>query len=802
MRRAIGFLVLITIGSGTGGAAAQDPAPLTSIRAVKSRSAEEAARKLPVRLQAVVTSSDAGSEHLFLQDETGGIFVVSSPLTEPVARGDFVEVVGVTDPGAFVPQVIAEQVHRVGQGELPAAPEATAQMLMEAAWDGRRVVVDGLVGNVESFPAGIWLTLFLADGPIAACLYDRTVEQVPGDLPGARVRVSGISSPICNSQRQVIGARLHVGLQEEFEVRQTGRVDLENLPVTPVQQVAQPAEVLLTKIQGTVTASIPAWGFCLQDESGGILVRNLVPAEEQPGSRLELLGFPHADGDAVVLALAGRRELGPGELPPPVPLTPDLLARGQHQQRRVRFEAKVLTVTPAAGSRAVEVVMTYGAAVLIAGMPEAQVNLQNLVSGCRVRVCGVLGPQAKAEQQGQSLRVHLARADDLLVVAGPPPSPTRVLLAALAVAGGGGVLAVSWSLTLRRRVRARTTELAASREQLKEANERLEQHVRERTAELTHALEGLQAEMEQRRRTEEELRRAKQAAEAANLAKSEFLANMSHELRTPMTSIMGYGELLQMDPPADERQQYLAIVQRNAQALLQLLNDILDLSRIEAGQMLVQRRACEPRPLVDEVLSLLRLRAEEKQLSLTAQYCDPLPATIRTDPVRLRQILVNLVGNAIKFTEAGRVQVRVSFASGFPARLCFAVEDTGIGMDPATVEKMFEPFTQADSSNTRRYGGSGLGLTICRRLADLLGGRITVVSQQGRGSTFTLALDLEPPEPAAVAQTDGTVVDCQPRAPAPPGDRFRGRVVLAEDAADSQEVLALGGCACNLGCGR
>ena len=326
---------------------------------------------------------------------------------------------------------------------------------------------------------------------------------------------------------------------------------------------------------------------------------------------------------------------------------------------------------------------------------------------------------------------------------------------------------------------------------LREARHTLEQRVEERTAELTHAMQVLQAEMEQRRQTEEELRQAKEAAESASRAKSEFLANMSHELRTPLTAILGYGELLELDPPPDERQSYLAVIQRNGQALLQLITDVLDLSKVEAGKLTIERRACDPRSVVAEVLNLVQLRAEEKHLSLAAEYREPLPATLVTDPVRLRQILVNLVGNAVKFTEVGRVQVGVSLAPGPPPQICFAVQDTGIGIAPDTVERMFLPFTQADASNTRRYGGSGLGLTISRRLADLIGGRLTATSRLGQGSTFTLTLPLEMPDHAAPCGAAGTPGIELARDLVPGGGRLHGRILLAEDVADTREFLRL-----------
>ena len=291
-----------------------------------------------------------------------------------------------------------------------------------------------------------------------------------------------------------------------------------------------------------------------------------------------------------------------------------------------------------------------------------------------------------------------------------------------------------------------------------------------------------------RKQVEAELIGAKTAAEAANRAKSEFLANMSHEIRTPMTAILGFADLLTMpNLSGREQRQYLDAIQRNGKALLELINDILDLSRIEADKLTLEVTDCPLRPIVEDVLSVCRVRAQEKGLSLEADYRCPLPETIRTDPTRLRQILVNLVGNAVKFTARGGVTVRVEYcklqiadcklqneegerAGQHPRRktqdrrpktqdprpnsndqsaicsLRFAVSDTGIGIPADKLGQIFKPFVQADASLTRRYGGTGLGLTISMRLAHALGGDIEVVSELGKGSTFTLSIDAGPVE--------------------------------------------------------
>jgi signal transduction histidine kinase len=215
---------------------------------------------------------------------------------------------------------------------------------------------------------------------------------------------------------------------------------------------------------------------------------------------------------------------------------------------------------------------------------------------------------------------------------------------------------------------------------------------------------------------------------AANNAKSEFLANMSHEIRTPMSAILGYADML-MDPElsASDRLDHVHTIRRNAEHLLTVLNDILDLSKIEAGKLQVEKIEADPRQVVNDVLSLI---------GLDVTYAGASPKVIRTDPTRLRQILINLTGNAIKFTESGGVHIVVTLGSDQTEqpRLEFAVIDTGIGMSPQQMAQLFKPFEQADTSTTRKYGGTGLGLTICRRLAHMLGGDIQVQSRPGAGS--------------------------------------------------------------------
>jgi two-component system sensor histidine kinase/response regulator len=258
------------------------------------------------------------------------------------------------------------------------------------------------------------------------------------------------------------------------------------------------------------------------------------------------------------------------------------------------------------------------------------------------------------------------------------------------------------------------------------------------------------------------LRESADAAQAANRAKSDFLATMSHEIRTPMNAIIGMAELLDETPLNEEQQRYIRIFRSAGESLLTLINDILDLSKIEAGAFEIEEREFDVEQLIEETAEVLAMRGREKGIELLVDIEPGVPPVVLGDPHRLRQVLVNLMGNAIKFTQVGHVLLSVSpIQAGSAPSVRFAVSDTGIGIAPSKLETIFEAFTQADSSTTRKYGGTGLGLTISRRLVELMGGRLTASSEVGTGSTFAFTLPAGETSsvPAGEAADDVRLVD-------------------------------------------
>jgi len=328
-------------------------------------------------------------------------------------------------------------------------------------------------------------------------------------------------------------------------------------------------------------------------------------------------------------------------------------------------------------------------------------------------------------------------------------------------------LAAFYERKLRRSVKeaaGRTAALEAARVDLEARNRSL--------VEAQGRLEGLN----------QELVSARDAAESGGRARSEFLAVMSHEVRTPMNAVIGMTTLLLDTDLTEEQRAFVETIRTSGEALLTILNDALDYSKIDAGRVEIESLSFNPASDARQVIDLMHAQAAARRNTLTLTVAENVPKAVRSDPGRVRQVLLNLVSNALKFTEGGAVTVKVAYERRGKAKLVLSVRDTGIGMTPEVQRQLFRPFTQADASTTRRFGGTGLGLAISHRLASLLGGSLTVESEPGVGSTFTLRVPVtlvrnreETPHPSPTSLAPGPAL----------------RILVAEDNAVNQKVIAL-----------
>jgi signal transduction histidine kinase/ActR/RegA family two-component response regulator len=382
-------------------------------------------------------------------------------------------------------------------------------------------------------------------------------------------------------------------------------------------------------------------------------------------------------------------------------------------------------------------------------------------------------------------------------------STVSTILTALVVAGLGAIIAVS--LVLRMAVLSRLAKVHGDVARIRTTGD-LSRRVRvsgsDELTELATTVNGLvervgrsQRELEEKAdalaKLSVELRVARDAADDANKAKSAFLANMSHEVRTPMTAILGYADLLAESLQHTEAADSIDTIRRNGRHLLAIINDILDLSKIEAGRMQVERIECSPADVVQQAVDLLRESASKKGVLLAVEFATPIPARIESDPTRLRQIVLNLAGNAVKFTREGSVTIRLA-CNADANELSIDVVDTGVGMTAEAAQKLFQPFTQASSSTTRHFGGTGLGLSISKQLARLLGGDIVIHETGANGTTFRASFDTGPLTGVAMLREPSSAACPKPAPIANLGtnDELAGRrLLLAEDGPDNQRLI-------------
>ena len=686
-------------------------------------SASEAAKKYRVELDTTITFLDPSFGLIFVQDKGPGFYIDGQGVDfTPLRVGARVHLVGVTAPGDFAPMIVNPSFTVGDQRALP-APIAGKEEIFVGSLDSSRVQLEGVIKAVHIarehtvFDLQHGTHAFEANIPFEV----KDVDQ----LVHARVRVTGVAGTHFNSRRQFLGVFVFVPSMADIDILRRGP-DPNTMPMRSVSALMQFAPGVdmddPVKISGVVTYSNDSTVY-VQDGSGGVAITARDHPPLSPSDVVEAIGYARPASFTAAIENGHLKKIGRAAQPQPINITAAEALAGNYDSQLIRIQGILIDRSLDASKQT----FVLSAGRIIFRVYTDQLSaLPGLKKGSVVSVTGVCSVEVQSTYGSilpKSFSVLLRSPRDVTVVRQPSWWSLEHTIELAGTLASFALVAIFWIGSLRRQVLLKTRALA------------------ERSNELM---------------------KAKDAAESASRLKSEFLANMSHEIRTPMNGVLGMTSLALGSEISSEVREYLTMANDSAKNLLTLLNDVLDLSKIEASRLTLEHIAFSVREVVTRAVRTLAVTAHEKGIELIIDVDAAVPDVLTGDPYRLHQVLLNLTGNAIKFTERGEVLVSVSVkeAEGQSVTVLFVVRDSGIGIAPEQQHSIFHSFTQGDGSTTRKFGGTGLGLSICRELVHLMNGEIGVDSIPGTGSSFwfTSTFILADAQPQIIRPADSEVL--------------------------------------------